>query len=40
MTPKEAVGREALDAQEAAAAVQRDSTDWRNGQTMQGSAQS
>lgn len=29
MAPKEAVGREALDTQEAAAAVQRE---WRNGQ--------
>lgn len=33
ITPKEAVGREALAIQEAAAAVQRDSTDWRTGQT-------
>lgn len=30
MAPKEAVGREALDTQEAAAAAQRE---WRNGQT-------
>lgn len=34
MTPEEA-----LDTQEAAAAVQRDSADWRNGQTMKASAQ-
>lgn len=40
MTPKEEVGREALNTQEAAAAVQRDSADWRNGQTTKASAQS
>jgi len=39
MTPNETVGREALGTQEAAAAVQRDSTDWRNGQTTKSSAQ-
>lgn len=40
MAPREAVGREALHTQEAAAAAQRDSTDCRDGQTVKKSAQS